>query len=140
LVIFPSFPSLSFSFFVLFKNNTLLNPNPSDLVNVVEVFLPQLLMYPNPTDPLNGEAASLHMRDQETYVKKVKGQPPLLFPLFQKNQNRTEHRNKHTNKQTEYVAKYATEQGAEDAQESESASEMSSIESFSDDEAPGMEI
>ena len=44
-----------------------------DLINVFEVFLPQLLLYPNPTDPLNGEAASLLMREPETYNGKVKG-------------------------------------------------------------------
>jgi hypothetical protein len=40
---------------------------------VFEVFLPQLLLYPNPTDPLNGEAAALMMRDREHYEQKVKG-------------------------------------------------------------------
>lgn len=43
-----------------------------DLVNVFETFLPQLLLYPNAADPLNGEAAALHMRDPAAYAKKVK--------------------------------------------------------------------
>ncbi|KAG6524379.1 hypothetical protein ZIOFF_014288 [Zingiber officinale] len=43
-----------------------------DLVNVFEVFLPQLLLYPNPSDPLNGEAAALMMRDKPAYELKVK--------------------------------------------------------------------
>ncbi|XP_010559098.1 PREDICTED: ubiquitin-conjugating enzyme E2 6 isoform X2 [Tarenaya hassleriana] len=43
-----------------------------DLVNVFEVFLPQLLLYPNPSDPFNGEAASLMMRDRAAYEQKVK--------------------------------------------------------------------
>ncbi|URD97692.1 ubiquitin-conjugating enzyme [Musa troglodytarum] len=43
-----------------------------DLVNVFEVFLPQLLLYPNPLDPLNGEAAALLMRDRPAYEQKVK--------------------------------------------------------------------
>lgn len=45
----------------------------SDLVNVFEVFLPQLLLYPNPSDPLNGEAAALMMRDRVGYEQRVKG-------------------------------------------------------------------
>jgi ubiquitin-conjugating enzyme E2 H len=44
----------------------------ADLVNVFEVFLPQLLLYPNPSDPLNGEAAALMMRDRPAYEQKVK--------------------------------------------------------------------
>eukprot|EP00850_Spirogloea_muscicola_P023408 SM000354S13403 [mRNA] locus=s354:60134:61622:- [translate_table: standard] len=43
-----------------------------DLINVFEVFLPQLLLYPNPTDPLNGEAAALLMREPDHYKLKVK--------------------------------------------------------------------
>nr|POE75519.1 ubiquitin-conjugating enzyme e2 8 [Quercus suber] len=42
-----------------------------DMVNIFEVFLPQLLRYPNPTDPLNGEAAALMMRDTKGYETKV---------------------------------------------------------------------
>lgn len=34
---------------------------------------PQLLLYPNPSDPLNGEAAALHMRDPAAYQRKVGG-------------------------------------------------------------------
>ncbi|TIA83330.1 hypothetical protein E3P92_01790 [Wallemia ichthyophaga] len=43
-----------------------------DLINIFEVFLPQLLRYPNPSDPLNGEAAALSMRDAQSYETKVK--------------------------------------------------------------------
>ena len=45
----------------------------ADLLNVFEVFLPQLLLYPNPSDPLNGDAASLMMKDRKQYDEKVKG-------------------------------------------------------------------
>nr|GLL34403.1 ubiquitin-conjugating enzyme E2-23 kDa-like [Ipomoea trifida] len=43
-----------------------------DLVNVFEVFLPQLLLYPNPSDPLNREAGALMMEDSDAYEQMVK--------------------------------------------------------------------
>jgi ubiquitin-protein ligase len=45
----------------------------ADMINIFEVFLPQLLHYPNPNDPLNGEAAALMMRHPKEYEAKVKG-------------------------------------------------------------------
>jgi ubiquitin-conjugating enzyme E2 H len=85
-----------------------------DLINVIDVFLPQLLMYPNPTDPLNGEAAALLLRDPERYRGKVR----------------------------EYVEKYATEEAADfmgngdtsDDDSSGAASSLSSIPSSSSDQ------
>ena len=50
-----------------------------DMINIFEVFLPQLLRYPNPTDPLNGEAAALLMREPAAYDQKVKGISILFF-------------------------------------------------------------
>ena len=50
-----------------------LSQRPADLVNVFESFLPQLLLYPNPTDPLNGEAAALLMKEPEAYAAKIAG-------------------------------------------------------------------
>jgi len=43
-----------------------------ELLNVFDVFLPQLLAYPNASDPLNGDAASLYLRDSSGYKDKVK--------------------------------------------------------------------
>jgi len=78
-----------------------------DMINIFEVFLPQLLRYPNPTDPLNGEAAALLMREPKSYDAKVK----------------------------EYVAKYASKEAADEAGvESDDDDDMSSVGSFGDDE------
>lgn len=53
----------------------------SDLLNVFEVFLPQLLLYPNASDPLNGDAASLMMKDKKLYDQKVKGEHIVCYGL-----------------------------------------------------------
>ncbi|KAI0513719.1 hypothetical protein KFK09_009749 [Dendrobium nobile] len=78
-----------------------------DLVNVFEVFLPQLLLYPNPSDPLNGEAAALMMRDKSSYDQRVK----------------------------EYCEKYAKHEANGAPPEEESSDEMSEDEYDSSDEA-----
>ncbi|KAF9741342.1 ubiquitin-conjugating enzyme [Paraphaeosphaeria minitans] len=84
-----------------------------DMINIFEVFLPQLLRYPNPTDPLNGEAAALLMREPKSYDAKVK----------------------------EYVQKYASKDTSEDSdKDNDDDDEMSSVgsyESGDDDEAAG---
>lgn len=58
-----------------------------DLLNVFEVFLPQLLLYPNASDPLNGDAASLMMKDKKLYDQKVKGEQAycLFWDTFSDN-------------------------------------------------------
>lgn len=61
-------PPLPFPPQLTFPSSSLLH---IELINIFEIFLPQLLRYPNPADPLNGEAASLLMRDPKAYAKKV---------------------------------------------------------------------
>jgi ubiquitin-conjugating enzyme E2 H len=79
-----------------------------DMINIFEVFLPQLLRYPNPTDPLNGEAAALLIREPKSYETKVK----------------------------EYVKKYASKEAVDEGgAESEDDDELSSVASFDDDDA-----
>jgi ubiquitin-conjugating enzyme E2 H len=43
-----------------------------DLVNVFDVFLPQLLLYPNPEDPLNDDAARMMRAEPARYDEKVR--------------------------------------------------------------------
>lgn len=43
-----------------------------ELKNVFDVFLPQLLLYPNPSDPLNHEAANMLLHHKNDYKEKVK--------------------------------------------------------------------
>lgn len=50
-----------------------------DMINIFEAFLPHLLRYPNPSDPLNGEAAALLLRDPSGYDTKVRGTSPYYY-------------------------------------------------------------
>ncbi|KAK3303401.1 ubiquitin-conjugating enzyme/RWD-like protein [Chaetomium strumarium] len=78
-----------------------------DMINIFEVFLPQLLRYPNPSDPLNGEAAALMLREPKSYEQKVK----------------------------EYVQKYATKNAADEAtNETGDEDDLSSVGSYGDDD------
>ncbi|KAJ3365667.1 ubiquitin-conjugating enzyme E2 8 [Allomyces macrogynus ATCC 38327] len=84
-----------------------------DMINIFEVFLPQLLRYPNPTDPLNGEAAALMMREPAAYEAKVK----------------------------DYVQRFASKEAYDASKESESESDESeSVGSLSDDDEPDMDL
>ena len=43
-----------------------------DLKNIFDVFLPQLLLYPNPHHPLNSHAATLMLNNPTQYQKRIK--------------------------------------------------------------------
>lgn len=80
-----------------------------DLVNIFETFLPQLLTYPNPVDPLNGDAAALYLHKPEEYKAKVR----------------------------EYVKKYATEEALKSQENNRSSHSFSGGASTSSNTASG---
>lgn len=96
------------------------------MINIFEVFLPQLLRYPNPNDPLNGEAAALLMRHPKEYEAKVKGTFKVYYRVFRSSCS-----------DAEYVQRFATKEAADAAtdknDEEDQDEEMSDIGSISDD-------
>ena len=95
------------------------------MINIFEVFLPQLLRYPNPNDPLNGEAAALLMRHPKEYDAKVKGSSchPCIPP-------------ESLTRVAEYVQRFATKEAADAAtdgnDEDDQDEEMSDVGSLSE--------
>ena len=75
-----------------------------DCKNIFDVFLPQLLRYPNPTDPLNSEAAGLLLQDSRAFDARVR----------------------------EYVAQYARQEEGKAVSDHEDSDDMSDIGSISD--------
>ncbi|KGO75757.1 Ubiquitin-conjugating enzyme, E2 [Penicillium italicum] len=68
-----------------------------DMINIFEVFLPQLLRYPNPSDPLNGEAVALMMREPKGCEAKVKATKVHSFQSHHTAIDSTVHRLQHKN-------------------------------------------
>lgn len=94
-----------------------------DMINIFEVFLPQLLRYPNPTDPLNGEAAALLMREPRSYDARVKGR---VAPSSRNVQGLTS--------DEEYITQYATNiHDDADEDEGETDGELSEVEDYNSD-------
>uniref|UniRef100_A0A3B5Q041 Ubiquitin-conjugating enzyme E2 H n=1 Tax=Xiphophorus maculatus TaxID=8083 RepID=A0A3B5Q041_XIPMA len=97
--------------------NKIFHPNIDEaclsIKSIFSSFLPQLLAYPNPIDPLNGDAAAMYLHRPEDYKHKIK----------------------------EYIQKYATEEALKEQEEGggDSSSE-SSMSDFSEDEAQDMEL
>lgn len=84
-----------------------------DLINVFEVFLPQLLRYPNPADPLNGEAAAMLLRDPAGFEAKVK-EYVKKFANLKSDQEGTENGNMETTTTSDEVSSLAAYSGSED--------------------------
>lgn len=103
-----------------------------DLSNIFESFLPQLLTYPNPIDPLNGDAAAMYLHKPEEYKKKVSGEfltftPSTVVKFF--------------TDVSDYVKRFATEEALRETEKNEQSSDdESSMSDFSEDETKDMEL
>ncbi|KAF2858656.1 hypothetical protein K470DRAFT_272237 [Piedraia hortae CBS 480.64] len=83
-----------------------------NMMNIFDSFLPHLLRYPNASDPLNGEAAALMLRDSAAYETKVK----------------------------EYVARYASKDPVDDTVETRDEDTLSSVGSLGEEEEEEDEV
>jgi len=68
-----------------------------DLTNIFDVFLPQLLLYPNPKDPLNSEAADMLLKTPKQYEEKVKNYVKIYAKDESYVKNNNENKNNNNN-------------------------------------------
>ena len=68
-----------------------------DLTNIFDVFLPQLLLYPNPKDPLNSEAADMLLKTPKQYEEKVKNYVKIYAKDESYVKNNNENKNDNNN-------------------------------------------
>jgi len=105
------------------------------------VFLPQLLLYPNPADPLNGEAATLMFQDKNAYHKRVQEYVKKYASVdFRLKEEETDEAPRGTRKESTASSSSASSSRSASADADEMEADDADIDQLSDvDDDPDME-